>query len=163
MKKQGLNSIFLSLILIITIAFSCQKEEVCVIGNRALIGSWADTVSVTDGGTFVDELTLHESGLFTKIINSYGVYEGQDELDLSGWHILSGTFSQEGDRLNFQSEKAVSWDSFSGDDPIAKVEKQTIFENCTFTIHDDLLELSYITYPADAPEITIKVYRRCEK
>lgn len=72
-------------------------------------------------------------------------------------------FLQEDDRLIIQSGKAVSRDSRSGDNQTAHVEERTIFESCTFTIHDDLLKLSCVTYPADAVEITIKVYRRCEK
>ncbi len=148
------------LMLTASIIAGCEKKTECVIESQDLIGTWADTLRMVERGIYIDELTLHGNGTFTMITNSYGIYEDQKDTDLSGWHIRYGKFVQEENRLSFISEKAVAWDSFEGGNPTTIAEEQTIFENCTFTLTGDRLELAYTTFPADAPVTTFRIFHR---
>ncbi len=147
-------------IVLIQMFFSCtEKDDQIAPVNSSLVGTWIDSVSVLDG-YYVNTLEIDNSGAFLDKSDAFGVYPGQTSSQLSGYFVRTGKFQTESNRIGFLVEKVVSWDSFFGGEPETTIESYTIFENCTFDVRDDLLELRYTTYPADAPEQTIRVYKK---
>ena len=160
MEKRLTNRWILFLI-IIPLFFSCNKKANDIItDDNVLIGTWADTVSSSPGGYYIYELVFDKYDSFTDKSDAYGIYNWQHNNELSGWYMRTGNFTSEGNKISFSTEKAISWDSFFGGNPITTTEKQVIFINCTFKISNDTLELSYITFPADGPENTIRKYKK---
>ncbi len=59
------------------------------------------------------------------------------------------------------SHKYTWWDSFYvGSQPATVIKDGILYDNCSFKIKGDILELNYISYPADAPVNTIRQYKR---
>jgi hypothetical protein len=150
----------LSVIITLLLSSCAKKDDVKLIDNNSLIGTWADTITVSTNGYYVDELIFNNNSSFTDKSNAYGVYEGQNDKELSGWYVRTGNYELNESKVSFNAKKTVSWDSFFGGDPVTTIKTQVIFEGCTFSINNDTLKLEYITYPADAPEITIKKYTK---
>jgi hypothetical protein len=139
---------------------SCSKDENNLPdgGNSALTGTWTETAMAQPNGHFINELTFNNDSTFSSRTTSYGVYSGQSQNDLSGWFEYAGNYSLNGTTISFISHRVVSWDSFYGGQPDTQIKDQLLFENCKYTIVDQVLEINYITYPADAPENTTRQY-----
>lgn len=128
--------------------------------DNSLIGTWVETVNATPSGYYVHELVFNNDLTFSDKSSSYGIYSSQGKNELSGWFIRTGNYDINNDKLNFISKKNISWDSFYGGSPVTVFKTQIIYENCSFKLNGDKLELNYTTYPADAPENTIRLYER---
>jgi len=145
--------------------YACEdRDDDINIDNNiysALTGTtWIDTVFVSqDDSYYVDQLTFNDDETFTAKFSSYGIYPDQSKNELSGWFVYTGNYTVSDDSLYFIANQVTSWDLFFNEDPETVHEPQVIFENCNFELHDGLLRLSYITYPADAPEITVRQYQ----
>ena len=160
MKREELTGIIL-LITSVLLFTSCEKSAIDRYNNEnLLIGTWTDTVNVYPRGYYVYELIFNNSTSFLEKSSSHSIYSGQDKFELSGWFERTGYYELNDNNIIFASEKVVSWDSFFGGEPTTNFETQEIFENCTFKINDNVLELSYIIYPADAPVNTIRHYKK---
>jgi hypothetical protein len=141
---------------------SCENSGDNILDTDAeLAGVWVDTVDALPKGYYVNELSF-ETNQFTEKTTSFGTYPGQDNNTISGWFIRTGSYNLKSNKIVFVVNETVSWDSFFGGDPITTMETGVIFENCVFNIENDILELNYITYPADAPEHTIRRYLKVE-
>jgi hypothetical protein len=127
-----------------------------------LIGTWIDTVPSLPAGYRVIELIFDNDAFFTEKSSSYGIYEGQETDGLSGWFIRMGRYSLNEGKINFLAEKVISWDSFFGGEPDTTFEEIAIFEDCNYIIQNNVLELNYTTYPLDAPENTMRQYKKAE-
>ncbi len=150
----------LSVILILLLS-SCEKKvDVKLINEKALIGTWADTVKASPNGYYINELIFDNTTLFTDKSSAYGIYNGQNNNELSSWFVRTGNYVLDENKINFNAKEVVSWDSFFGGDPVTTIKTQVIFENSTFSINNNILELNYIIYPADAPENTIRQYKK---
>lgn len=98
------------------------------------------------GGYYVYGLIFNNSTSFLEKSSSHGIYRRQGKFELSGWFERTGYYELNDNKMIFASEKVVSWDSFFGGEPTTNFETQEIFENCTFKINDNILELNYTTY-----------------
>lgn len=149
---------------ILVISAACKKDEVVEPPeiNIDLLGDWVYVINLASGGHYLYELSFKNDGTFTEKSSAYGTYEEQDENELSGWFIRTGNFETHKNNLYCTFTKVVSWDSFYGGEPETSDITGMIFENCTFTIQNNILELNYITYPADAPVLTVRQYHRPE-
>jgi hypothetical protein len=140
---------------------SCDKENNTLKDLNVLSGTWRDSVVALPRGYYINELKVMNNSTFTSKGSSYGIYNGQSANDLTGWFEYSGTFTLNSNNINFTSHKFTSWDSFYvGSQPQTKIQDQIIFENCTFKIEGEILEINYTTYPADAPVNTMRQYKR---
>ena len=158
---------YISLMFLITVMLAivaCKKDEVVDQPEiiTALLGDLIDVINFTSGGHYLYELSFKNDGTFTERSSSYGTYEEQDENELSGWFVRTGNFETHKNNLYCTFNKVVSWDSFYGGEPETTGATGTVFENCTYTIQNNTLELNYITYPADVPEVTVREYHRAE-
>lgn len=151
--------IILSFFLTIGI-FGCGKEADTPKGENVLVGNWIDTETAQPNGSYVNELRFNNDLTFSSKSSNYGIYGGQNPNDLSGWFEFTGNYSINSDKIGFISHKVVSYDSFYGGSPETKVQDQILFENCTFNIKDEILEINYITYPADGAENTKREFIR---
>jgi hypothetical protein len=162
--------IFKSL-LIITISFtfwSCKNydDDISSLNNftpNDLFGVWTDTLKSGTTGKTVNMLTFNPNGSFVAGTNTYGIYGGQKSNDLSGYFEYYGNYVLSIKNIYFKSQQSISWDSFAGGNPVKTQKDQVIFESCTYKISSDTLNISYITYPADAPVVTKRQYKRIEK
>lgn len=163
MKKNIQTTKLILFLISIFISFSCEKkDDDKLINDNELIGTWVDTVYAKPSGYRVYELIFNSTSSFTDKSSSYGIYNDQDNDELSGWFVRTGNYEVNNNKLKLISKKVVSWDSFFGGNPVTSSETQIIFENCTFTINRNILELNYITYPADAPENTTRRYKKLD-
>lgn len=154
------RSIILGFILVSVGIFGCGKEADTPKVENVLVGNWIDTETAQPNGSYVNELRFNNDLTFSSKSSSYGLYVGQGSNDLSGWFEYTGNYSICGDKIVFLSHKVVSFDSFYGGQAETQVKEMMLFENCTFYIKDDILEINYITYPADAPENTKREFKK---
>jgi len=148
------------LIFLMVITASCENENF-VISNK-LVGKWSYTTEASPQGIFVYELTINDNFSFLSKINSFGIYSGQNNQDLSGWSEFSGSLEEGENTLIFSAENYMWWDSFYDMTPVSEESNQTLFDDCTYKVTSNSLELTYITYPADAPVKTKRKYIRVE-
>jgi hypothetical protein len=161
MKRNIVMTKLILFVITVLLFSSCEKRaDDKLISDNLIIGTWVDTTNANPGGYYINELILNNNATFTDKSSSYGIYNGQVKNELSGWFERTGNYEVNGNKISFVSKKVVSWDSFYGGDPVTNLETQVIFENCTFMINNNILELNYITYPADAPENTIREYEK---
>lgn len=141
MKKHRIY--FLSFIAIMMLLSACKKEAT----YPDLQSTWVlDHTRLTfSGNTFTYEL-------YTALYPESDVYT-----------ILRGDVSSNGNSLTFTIRELENFDrvfnpSMTKPEIIKKNEK--IFDQATFKIVKRKLELSYLSYPADYPMATKKVFKR---
>src|SRR5690606_18674563 len=140
---------------------SCHKEDINPIEDVRLTGKWTETIEANPQGLIVYGLTINENATFILKISHFGTYQNQNNNDLSAWTEFSGTLEEKSsDSLIFKSEKHRWWDGFYDMTPITEASSRLIYEDCTYKIINNTLELSYTTYPADAPEETEMIFTK---
>ncbi|WP_100613558.1 hypothetical protein [Confluentibacter citreus] len=142
----------------ILLFLSCQKEDINPIEDVSLIGKWTEIIEAKPQGLLIYELTLNTNSTFILKINQFGIYPTQSNQDISAWTEFSGTFEQKPpNTLILKAGEYSWWDDFYDMTPISEASNAQVFENCTYKIINDTLELTYTTYPADSPIETKKV------
>jgi hypothetical protein len=159
MQNHALNG-FLAILLIATLTSCNKKSDDRTIYENDLVGFWVDTIAAYPTGYYINKLDFDKYGKFTEASYSFGIYSGQAINDLSGWYVRNGTYTIEENKIDFLSKKVVTWDSFSGGEAVTTYDSYPIFEDCSFSITSDTLEIRYITYPADAPINTLRHYQK---
>jgi hypothetical protein len=139
----------------ILLFLSCTKED-----DGLLKGTWTDKDAALPNGYYVHELKFFNDSAFISKISSYGIYIEQGPNDLTAWFEHSGYYSQNGNKLYFISHEYTFLDTFYGDQPQTQIKDEILFDNCTFNLSKDILELNYTTYPSDAPINTVRQYKR---
>ena len=137
---------------------SCEKESSDLIDDLGLVGKWKETIDAQPQGLLIYDLTLNNNAIISLKISHFGVYFGESDQDLSAWSEFSGSFEQEDPNfLILKSQRYTWWDGFYDMvNPIIEESNTLVFENCTYKIKNNVLELTYTTYPADAPIETKK-------
>ncbi|MBA3891272.1 MAG: hypothetical protein H0X64_12160 [Gemmatimonadaceae bacterium] len=126
-----------------------------------LVGSWRD-LSEASGHAGPSEvvLTIGSDRSFTWDMRVYGAHPGQDPSAVSGYMTIFGTYTTNGNSLRFTGERRVGWDRALGPDVVEEAYEQDMYENATFQVIRNTLVLRYTTYPADAPQLTTKIFVR---
>jgi hypothetical protein len=124
-----------------------------------LTGHWvSQRFSLGESASYEQHLTLSSLRRFASEARNYGSYPGQGPEEFSGYSRVEGTYSVDGDRLQFHPQRLVWWDLFYGkDSPVQVVQPYpygTLFDGNRFEIVDDRLTLRYLSYPFDAPVAT---------
>lgn len=144
--------IFLTSVLLFT---SCSKED-----DGLLMGTWTNKKDAQPNGYYVYELRFFNDSAFIAKTSAFGIYTGQAQNDLTAWFEHSGYYSQNVNKLYLFSNKYTFLDTFYGDQSQTIIKDEILFQNCTFKISDNILELNYTTFPADAPVNTVMQYKR---
>lgn len=140
---------------------SCENENI-IISNK-LVGKWSYTTEVSPQGIIVYELVIDDNFSFLSKVNYFGTYAGQNNQDLSSWSEFSGRLEEGQNTLIFRAENYRWWDSFYDNmTPVSEESNLSLFDDCTYQITSNSLELTYLTYPADAPVKTKRKYTRIE-
>ena len=149
------------LIFLMLLTSSCENENI-IISNK-LVGKWSYTAEVSPQGIIVYELVIDDNFSFLSKVNYFGTYAGHNNQDLSSWYEFSGRLEEGQNTLIFRTENYRWWDSFYDNMiPVSEESSLSLFEDCTYQITSNSLELTYLTYPADAPEKTKRKYKRIE-
>ena len=125
-----------------------------------IYGVWIDTVTAQPQGYYIHELVIQPNGSFLSGARMFGIYSGQGDNELSGYFEQYGNYVLSKQNIYFVAKQTVSWDSFTNQPPLTSVKDVVIFESCTYKVNGKTLELTYITYPADAPVITKRIYTK---
>jgi len=144
---------------------SCSADYMDLEPNFAendIFGVWVDTVVLSPQGYAVNELRFSENGMFVSGTKNYGMYATQAANDLSGYFEYYGNYVLTAKNIYFASKQNVSWDGALTASPVTTQKDEVIFESCTYKISRDTLEISYLTYPADAPVVTTRKYIKSE-
>ena len=132
--------------------------------TRDLVGRWVSAEDVAPQGRHEYHLTFTTAGRFAHEGRSYGVYPTRRSDALSGFTRIEGRFRRDGDRLFFEPERLVWWDSFYGESSPVHVEQPYpwggVLDDARYFIRDHKLTMHFTTYPADAPEPTSREYWR---
>lgn len=131
----------------------------------SLLGQWhTEPVQLNPAGSHQYHLTFSARGTFAAEVRTYGLYPKQRPDELSAYVRTSGTFTFADDQLSFKPASTVTWDRFYGADSPSIVQTpspyQSIYDDARYRVDGGILTLDYITYPADAPVPTRKVFRR---
>ena len=154
------------LILLVTAFFvvacsSYEDTEALPSGSEnEIYGVWIDTVTAQPQGYYIHELVIQPNGSFLSGARMFGIYSGQGDNELSGYFEQYGNYVLSKQNIYFVAKQTVSWDSFTSQPPLTSVKDVVIFESCTYKVNGKTLELTYITYPADAPVITKRIYTK---
>lgn len=126
----------------------------------ALRGSWVESQPLRPSGYMTRSLTFREDNEFVFRVDTYGAYDGGDSR--SSFTEIVGEYKLHDDgRLEFHAEHEKSWDAFFIGRPTQKSQvSYSMFDECTFAISGSVLTLSYVSYPADAPEPTVMRLQR---
>ena len=130
--------------------------------ENEIYGVWIDTVTAQPQGYYIHELVIQPNGSFLSGARMFGIYSGQGDNELSGYFEQYGNYVLSKQNIYFVAKQTVSWDSFTNQPPLTLVKDVVIFESCTYRIYGETLELTYITYPADAPVITKRSYTKIQ-
>ena len=130
--------------------------------DNKIYGVWIDTVAAQPQGYYVHQLVLQSNGSFISGTRTFGICSGQGKNELSGYFEQYGNYVLSKQNIYFVAKQTVSWDSFTNQPPLTLVKDVVIFESCTYRIYGETLELTYITYPADAPVITKRSYTKIQ-
>lgn len=155
MKNNIFSFKVLLFITSVLIFSSCERKT-----DETLNGTWAYTTDSNPRGYIINEITFNNDGSFTKKITWHGIYEGQDSDELSAWTEITGNFEANEDILIITATKFITWDSFLSADPVTTIKTELLYRNCTFDINEKILELKYLTFPADAPVQTRSLYKK---
>ena len=161
-----MKSCYLFIILIGIIFISCEDKEttekIVPDFDQELVGTWIDSTDALPRGLIVYKLKINANKTFSSEIVMYGIYESDAPDDMSSWTELQGIVEQDMDSIYFLATTSKWWDSFYAMNPVNEDINSLLYESCTYSIEGNILELNYITYPADAPEPTIKTFIRKE-
>lgn len=130
--------------------------------ENEIFGVWVDTVALSPQGYAVNELDFSKNGMFVAATRNYGMHATQSVNDLSGYFEYYGNYVLTAKNIYFASKQNVSWDGSTAASPVTTQKDEVIFESCTYKISHDTLEISYLTYPADAPVVTTRKYIKSE-
>ena len=128
--------------------------------ENEIYGVWIDTVTAQPQGYYIHELVIQPNGSFLSGARMFGIYSGQGDNELSGYFEQYGNYVLSKQNIYFVPKQAVSWDSCTYHPPLTSEKDVVIFESCTYKVNGKTLELTYITYPADAPVITKRIYTK---
>ena len=152
-------------VLIAVVSSSCSMDYLDLepeFVENDIFGVWADTVRGQQNGYLVNELVFRENGTFVAGTKHYGVYITQNTNQLSAYSEYYGNYVLGSKNIYFASKQNTYWDSLTAAAPVITVKDEVLFESCTYKISNDTLSISYITYPADAPEVTTRKYIKAE-
>ena len=132
--------------------------------QATLVGNWLSRESLSPSGYYTTRLTFAADGAFTDSVRMFGCYSGQSGNDLCAYTIMSGTYTTQGNKLVTKISRIATWDRFYGANSPETVQNvnTTLFDQGHFRITALTLTLDYLSYPADAPEPTTKVFLRAE-
>lgn len=126
----------------------------------ALVGTWiGDTIRHTPRGSTALRLEIEAMGRFMWIVRTTGLYAGQSPDALSGGTREVGQLSVVDRRARFLSDSLyIATADNPGErasllQPASKATfgKSTLFDQAEYAVRGDMLELSYLSYPADSP------------
>lgn len=158
LKGAGIVSVLIvSLVLSACSAYMDAEPE---FPDNDIYGLWTDTTAMKPVGRNVKKLLFRPDGTFLYVVSGLGYYEKQEAGDLSFYTEEHGNYVQSARNIYFVSKKSVQWDVALNQPPVSVDQDKMIFESCTYQIDKDTLKLSYVSYPADAPVLTIQKYIR---
>lgn len=129
--------------------------------DNEIYGLWTDTTTLSPVGKIVNSLHFRIDGTFVANNMAFGIYtDSQSENEMSYYTEEHGNYVQSVRNIYFVSKKTVQWDVANNQPPVSNNNEKVIFESCTYEIVADTLKISYITYPADTPELTNRTYVR---
>ncbi len=134
-----------------------------VLGNKesALLGTWEFSEALNSKSHYVVELTFRDDFSFDEKITNYGLHPGDGPQDVSAWEKISGTYRAESNKRFFNSESLTYWDHvYYPQIMVQHPYRISMFDDCTFTIQEDSLTLTYFSYPDDAPHLTKRTFKR---
>lgn len=150
----------LALLCALTAACSPLTEAV----SGGLVGDWAtQREALSPAGAHEDLLSLGADGRFVAESRAYGAYPGQSADRLSASSRTEGRYRAEDGRLRFEPVSLTVYDTFGGRAETtvhAPYPYGGVYERARFDVDGDRLTLTYVTYPADAPETTRRTFRR---
>ena len=132
-------------------------------GRRALVGSWqARDEPISPSGTWRRSLVVHRDMRVESRGVTYGLYPGDAPTTVSASSTLYGSLGATGRKYVVHPDSLVTEDSFGGSRQRVVQRDFTWWANDSveYTIRGDRLELSYYTYPAEAPVLTHDVMHR---
>lgn len=138
--KTIITACCLLLLLSFTLA-SCKKDKT---SPSELIGEWTEMGS----GDFNRILTFTQDQTFQfSVITKDG-------------HVttVTGSYKTEGNSLKVAAKEIQEYRS--GQPPVKEPTSIRLFEDATFNISNNVLDLQYTTYPADAPLSTHAKFER---
>lgn len=132
--------------------------------GASIIGSWVADSAASPTGHYVRQLIFTNDGKFVLDFRSYGLYENQQPTALSGYGRTAGSFTVNGDQLNFEPAWLSVWDyTFGRDAPqtvYAPYPYDHFYDDARFNIEGTTLTLNFTAYPADAPVPTTQIFQR---
>lgn len=146
------------------LTLACSDRALTGPGPQNLTGHWvSQRFPLGPSASYEHHLTLRSGkssvGRFASEARNYGSYPGQGPDEFSGYTRVEGTYSSDGDRLNFHPLRLVWWDLFYGQDsPVQVIQPYpygAVFDGARFEMVGDSLILRYISYPLDAPIETV--------
>ena len=134
----------ISVLLLFSLSFFSCKKDRDVNPENLIKGNWEE----------MDLNGLHRSLNFTKDNSFFLTIVLNDGSSIR----FIGTYQIQGDRLNITTTEKLEQEPGK---PVKRTATNyTLYENATFSIAGDILNLNYTSYPADAPVNTPAKFRR---
>ena len=132
-------------------------------GRRALVGSWqARDEPISPSGTWRRTLVVQRDMRVVSRGVTYGLYPGDGPATVSASYTLYGSLGATDRKYVVHPDSVVTEDHFGGS--LQRVVQRDLAwwpqDSVEYTVRGERLELSYYTYPADAPVLTHDVMHR---
>ena len=132
-------------------------------GRRALVGTWrARPEAISPAGTWQRSLVVHGDMRVESRGVTYGLYPGDAPGTVSASSTLYGSLGASDRSYIVHPDSLVTEDRFGGS--LQRIVQRDFSwlpnDSVSYVVRQDRLEISYYTYPADAPVLTHDVLYR---
>lgn len=145
---------------------SCSNNDIAL-DNRLeeaeseLVGLWADTTDIEPYGFNVSTLLFSMGNNFVAKEAKFGIYpETNEDMVLSSFDEYQGNYIQSLRNIYFATQQKISWDLQLSTSPNFNTTNQSIFEDCSYTIANDTLTLTYTEQQGKESIRNTKKYKR---
>jgi hypothetical protein len=142
----------------------CAAEPVAP-GAEDLVGRWrSEPETLSPGGSMDQLFVVGRDGRTEEQVTSRGVYPDQTPDQVSAQVVLFGRIAVRGDKFVIHPDSEVTHDVFYG--PSNRSVRRDFtgcpLDSVRYAVRGDELHLEFVTYPADAPELTRRVLYRSQ-
>jgi hypothetical protein len=146
----------------IALLLGCAAEPIAP-GAEDLLGRWRSEPEALSPNGSMDRVFIVSADRHTEEqVTSRGLYPGQMPGQVSSQVVLFGRIDVRGDQFVIHPDSEVTHDVFYGSSNRSVRRDFTGWplDSVRYAVRGEELQLEFYTYPADAPELTRRVFHR---
>ncbi len=149
------------LLLILTLLAAACDRAATITGPAELVGAWAVSNPAPEGAHTEQRMTFGSEGNFTAEVRWYGFY-GLPADEQTGYMVSRGSYRLEGTTLVVRLTRQEQWQKYAvGENPSVETIRDPRWNEAgSVHVDGDRMTFTYVSAPADAPQVFTEEYRR---